>query len=64
MVARCRSKWGRIDILHYNVGISLAGGDAGVTEITEKAFDRILTVNLRGCVMACKHALPLMREQG
>lgn len=64
MVARCQSEWGRIDILHYNVGISLAGGDAGVTEITEDAFDRIMTVNLRGCVMACKHALPIMREQG
>jgi NAD(P)-dependent dehydrogenase (short-subunit alcohol dehydrogenase family) len=55
--------YGRIDILHYNVGISVACGDALVTEITEDAFDLISAVNLRGAVMACKHALPIMRAQ-
>jgi NAD(P)-dependent dehydrogenase (short-subunit alcohol dehydrogenase family) len=58
-----RSRWGRIDILHYNVGLSLAGGDASPLEITEEAFDRICAINLRGCVMACKHVLPIMRAQ-
>ncbi len=56
-------RWERIDILHYNVGISLEGHDAPVTEITEEAFDRICQVNLRGAVMAAKHALPVMRAQ-
>jgi NAD(P)-dependent dehydrogenase (short-subunit alcohol dehydrogenase family) len=56
-------RWGRIDILHYNVGISIEGDDAPVTEITEDAFDRICRVNLRGAVIACKHALPVMRAQ-
>jgi len=56
-------RWGRIDVLHYNVGISLEGKDAPVTEITEEAFDRICQVNLRGAVMAAKHALPIMRAQ-
>ena len=32
-------------------------------EITTEAFDLIMSVNLRGTVMACKHALPYMREQ-
>ena len=58
-----RDRWRRIDILHYNVGMSLAGGDASPLEITEEAFDRIVAINLRGCVMACKHVLPIMREQ-
>jgi NAD(P)-dependent dehydrogenase (short-subunit alcohol dehydrogenase family) len=62
-VAEAKRRWGRIDILHYNVGVSLAGGDAGPLEITEEAFDRISAINLRGCVMACKHALPIMRAQ-
>src|SRR4051794_38928292 len=56
-------RFGRIDILHYNVGISVAGGDAPVTEITEDTFDLISAVNLRGAVMACKHVLPIMRAQ-
>ena len=63
MIDHCKAKWGRVDILHYNVGFSIAGGDAPPTEITEDAFDRILTVNLRGMVMAVKHVLPIMRAQ-
>jgi len=63
MCAHTVSRWGRIDCLHYNVGFSIAGGDGSPTEITEEAFDRVLTVNLRGMVMAVKHVLPIMRAQ-
>jgi NAD(P)-dependent dehydrogenase (short-subunit alcohol dehydrogenase family) len=56
-------RWGRIDILHNNVGVSLAGGDANPLEITEAAFDRVSAINLRGTIMACKHVLPVMRRQ-
>ncbi len=63
MVAHTREKFGRIDVLHYNVGLSIAGGDAPPTEITEAAFDRVIAINLRGCVMAVKHVLPVMRAQ-
>jgi NAD(P)-dependent dehydrogenase (short-subunit alcohol dehydrogenase family) len=62
-VAEAEKRWGRVDILHNNVGVSLAGGDAGPLEITEEAFDRISAINLRGTVMACKHVLPVMRRQ-
>jgi NAD(P)-dependent dehydrogenase (short-subunit alcohol dehydrogenase family) len=55
--------WGRVDILHNNVGLSLAGGDANPLEITESAFDKISAINLRGTIMACKHVLPVMRAQ-
>ena len=63
MIAAAQKQWGRIDVLHYNVGVSIAGGDAIPTEITEAAFDNVVAINLRGAVMACKHALPLMRAQ-
>ena len=63
MVEAARARWGRVDILHYNVGVSIAGGDAPLAEITEAAFDRIATINLRGAIMACKHVVPLMRAQ-
>ena len=63
MVEAARQRWGRIDVLHYNVGVSIAGGDAPLAEITEAAFDRIATINLRGAIMACKHVLPVMRAQ-
>jgi NAD(P)-dependent dehydrogenase (short-subunit alcohol dehydrogenase family) len=63
MIAAAKKRWGRIDILHYNVGVSLGGGDAPLAEITEQAFDNVMAINLRGAVMACKHALPVMRAQ-
>ena len=63
-VGACVDAFGRLDILHNNVGISLAGGDAEITEITGEGFDRVVAVNLKGMVLACKHALPVMREQG
>ena len=56
-------RWGRLDTLHYNVGVSLGGGDKSPLEITEEAFDKVNAINLRGFIMACKHALPIMREQ-
>ena len=54
-------RWGRLDILHNNVGVSVTGGDASVTEITVEAFDLVMALNLRSAVLACKHALPIMR---
>ncbi len=55
--------WGRIDVLHNNVGVSIGAGDATPLEITEEVFDRINTINLRGTIMAVKHVLPVMRAQ-
>src|SRR6202166_1105644 len=62
-IMAAHQRWARVDILHNNVGVSIAGGDAPLLEITEEAFDRICAINLRGTVMACKHVLPLMRQQ-
>jgi NAD(P)-dependent dehydrogenase (short-subunit alcohol dehydrogenase family) len=62
-IEAAQRRWGRIDILHNNVGVSIAGGDAPLLELTEEAFDRVCAINLRGTIMACKHALPVMRQQ-
>jgi NAD(P)-dependent dehydrogenase (short-subunit alcohol dehydrogenase family) len=59
----CTAAYGRIDILHNNVGASLALGDAPATELEAEAFDRLVSVNLRGMWFACKHAIPVMRAQ-
>ena len=63
-IQACVARFGRLDILHNNVGISVEGGDAPITEIETEAFDRIVAVNLRSVVYTCKHALPIMRAQG
>ncbi len=58
-----QQRWGRIDILHNNVGMSIAGGDVPLLELTEDVFDRLSAVNLRGTMMACKQVIPVMRAQ-
>jgi NAD(P)-dependent dehydrogenase (short-subunit alcohol dehydrogenase family) len=63
MVDDAHSRWGRIDILHNNVGVSLSGGDAQLLEITEEAFDRCVAINLKSCILAAKHVIPIMRAQ-
>jgi NAD(P)-dependent dehydrogenase (short-subunit alcohol dehydrogenase family) len=63
MVQTSVSLWGRVDVLHNNVGVSQAGGDASVTEISAEDFTSVMEINLRGMVLACKHALPIMRQQ-
>lgn len=63
-IAAAKERWGKIDILHYNVGVSLGGGDTTLLDFTEEIYDRIGAINLRGAIMACKHVIPVMREQG
>src|SRR5688500_3564270 len=63
VMQEAKRRWGSLDILHNNVGVSLAGGDAVLVDISEEAFDNICRINLPGTAFACKHALPIMREQ-
>ena len=61
-VAReCVSEYGRIDILHNNVGIEIPGG---ILEITEDDWDRTLDVNLKSVFLMCRAVLPHMVDQG
>jgi len=62
-VAETVGRFGRIDVLHNNVGVSLAAGDGPVAEITGEAFDLVIATNLRGMVLTCKHVLKVMRAQ-
>ena len=61
MVAACVERYGRIDILHNNVGIIEVGGPV---EISEENWDRLMAVNVKGMFLTCKYALPQMEAQG
>ena len=63
MVADAHGRWGSVDILHNNVGVSLSGGDAELLDISEEAFDRCVAINLKSCILAAKHVIPIMRKQ-
>lgn len=63
MVQACMAEFGRIDILHNNVGVAGAAGDAPVDSISSEVFDQIHAINLRGMVLSCKHVLPIFLKQ-
>jgi len=57
----CVDAFGRIDVLHNNVGIGEMGGPV---ELSEKDWDRVFDVNLRSMFLTCKHALPHLERDG
>lgn len=61
IAAECLARYGRIDVLHNNVGRS--EGDAATTELKEENWLKLMDVNLKSAFLTCKHVLPVMREQ-
>ncbi len=61
MVERCIEIYGRIDILHNNVGILELGGPV---EISEENWDRLIDVNVKSMFLTCKYCIPYMENQG
>ena len=61
MIEACVERFGRVDVLHYNVGKSQGDNEASALPIEN--WDEIMDLNLRGFYLSCKHALPVMREQ-
>jgi len=61
MVDKCIATFGRVDILHNNVGIVEPGGPV---EAAEASWDRVMNVNLKSIFLTCKYVLPHMDKQG
>lgn len=57
----CVERFGRIDILHNNVGRS--EDDRPTPDLDVETWDRLMAMNLRGMFLTIKHVLPVMREQ-
>lgn len=63
VVEAALARWGALDILVNNVGIG-GGGDGPAHLLSDEAFDRTMTVNLRGMWQMIRATLPTMREAG
>jgi len=61
IIQTCIDRYGRVDILHNNVGMSK--GDKRTTDLELDTWDRLMGLNLRGMMMTCKHVLPQMIKQ-
>ena len=61
MVKTCVAVYGKLDVLHHNVGIAELGG---AVETSIESWDRVHDVNLKSAFLSCKYAIPYMQQQG
>ena len=61
MVQAAVERYGRLDVLHNNVGISVR---ADVLEVSEADWDRVMAVNVKSIMLASKYAIPEMKKAG
>lgn len=55
------AQFGRIDVLHNNVGMSK--GDRATPDMDPDVWDQLMNVNLKSMFLTCKYVLPIMRTQ-
>ncbi|HMH47632.1 MAG TPA: SDR family oxidoreductase [Solirubrobacteraceae bacterium] len=63
MYAAALERFGRIDVLFNNAGISPAD-DGSVLDTTLAAWERVQQANLRSVFLCCKHGIPHMLQTG
>jgi len=61
MVDAAVERYGRLDILDNNVGISVR---ADVLEVSEEQWDRVMAVNVKSIMLTAKYAIPPMAKGG
>lgn len=64
MVASAVEQLGGLDIIFNNVGIPTPRLGALFEDHTVEEFDRLVSVNLRGVFLGCKHAVLQFKRQG
>jgi len=61
MVSTTAERLGRLDVLVNNAGIFFM---LPLTQVPEDQWDRLMSINLKGVYLGCKHAIPQMIRQG
>lgn len=67
LVEQTVARFGRLDVLHNNAALvdpAFLEQDTNVLETSIETWDRTMDVNLRGYMLACKHAIPHMVAGG
>jgi NAD(P)-dependent dehydrogenase (short-subunit alcohol dehydrogenase family) len=63
MLAATAERYGGIDVLYNNAGIS-PSDDGSILETSVEAWDRVQNVNTKGVYLCCKHGIPYLLERG
>ena len=63
-VGKVVSTFGGIDVVFNNAGIQPAGSYKRAEDLDEEMWDRVMDVNVKGCFLLCKYAIPEIRKRG
>ncbi len=63
MMRATAERYGGIDVLYNNAGISPAD-DGSILQTEPEAWDRVQAVNTKGVYLCCKHGIPYLLERG
>ena len=63
MYVATAERYGGIDVLYNNAGISPADDDS-ILDTDEEAWQRVQDVNTKGVYLCCKHGIPYLLERG
>jgi 3-oxoacyl-[acyl-carrier protein] reductase len=55
---------GRLDYLVNAAGVLWFGRDRSLLEVELEVWNRVIAINLTGCMLTARHAIPLMRQSG
>lgn len=59
------SRFGRLDVMWANAGITVPGrGAILIEDLTEAQWDEVVDTNLKGAFFSCKHAVRVMKPRG
>ena len=58
------SAFGGVDVVFNNAGIQPPESYQDVERLDEAIWDRVMDVNVKGCFLLCKYAIPELRRRG
>jgi NAD(P)-dependent dehydrogenase (short-subunit alcohol dehydrogenase family) len=63
-IASAHAETGRLDYLVNAAGVLWFGRDRSLLDVELEVWHRVIAINLTGCMLTARHAIPLMQQTG